>query len=143
MQVTEAVTFNGYWVDPRFRRKRPNLGGSLKHAFGDNIYLKDDNKKWLQLDSHHSYKGGVPNPYNIQNDTQADRVLIGTEYAYWGRVGPRIDERFRDYHGHDVCARRYHKSNFPPSLVGDFVTWFHSLNAHGYLGDPLDWPKIP
>ena len=84
MQVTEAITFNGYWDDPRFRRKRPNLGGSLKHAFGDNIYLKDDNNKWRQLDSHHSYQGGVPNPYNIQNDTQVDRVLIGTEYAYWG-----------------------------------------------------------
>ena len=34
MLVTETLTFNGYWSDPRFRSKRPNLRGSKKQAFG-------------------------------------------------------------------------------------------------------------
>lgn len=143
MRVTEVMTFNEYWADPRFRRKRPNLSGSLKQAFGDNIYSKDEHGQWHQLDSHHSYRGGAPNPHNIRNDTQTDRVLIGAEYAYWGGSGPEIDARFRNYDGHDICAGRNHRSNFPPGLADDFVAWFHSLDAHGYLGDPLDWPKTP
>lgn len=141
MRVAEAITYNEYWADPRFQRKKPNLRGSLKQAFGDNIYSKEDNDQWHQLNSHHSYQDGTPNPHNIANDTQTDRVLIGTEYAYWGGAGPQIDGKFRNYDGQDICARRNHRSRFPPGLPDDFVAWFHSLEAHGYLGDPLDWPK--
>ena len=39
MQVTEVLTFDEYFDDVRFQTKKPNLGGSLKQAFGDNIYL--------------------------------------------------------------------------------------------------------
>jgi hypothetical protein len=37
MRVTEIITFNQYWNDPRFQRKKPKLNGSKKQAFGDNI----------------------------------------------------------------------------------------------------------
>ncbi len=143
MRITEAMTFNEYCADPRFRRKKPNLRGSKKQAFGDNIYFKDDGNQWHQEDSHHSYQDGAPNPHNIQNDTQTDRVLAGAEYAYWGGSGPKIPHRFRNFDGMDICARRNHKSEFPPGLVDEFVTWFRALDVHGYLGEPLDWPRTP
>ena len=139
MHVTEVMTFNEYWADLRFRRKRSNLRGSVKQAFGDNIYFKDDHNQWHQLDSHHSYQSGVPNLYNIQRDTQNDRVLVGAEYAYWGGKGPEIHKGFRNYNGKDICAGFGHKSKFPPGLAEDFVAWFRSLDVRGYLGDPLDW----
>ena len=60
MRVAEALTFNEYWADPRFQQKKPNLRGSLKQAFGDNIYFRDESEQWNQLDSHHSYQGGCP-----------------------------------------------------------------------------------
>ena len=66
MRVTETMTFNEYWKDERFRRKKPNLRGSMKQAFGDNIYFQDDTGQWQQQDSHHSYQGGLPNPHNIK-----------------------------------------------------------------------------
>ena len=141
MRVAETLTYNEYWADPRFPRKRPNLGGSLKQAFGDNIYFKDERGKWHQQDSHHSYQGGVPNVHNIRNDTQTDRVLIGVDFVYWGGSGPQIDPAFRNYVGHDICALRHHKSNFSSGLVSDFVVWFDLLGEHGYQGDPLDWSK--
>jgi len=40
MRVSEAMTFNQYWADARFKSKRPYLLGSKKVAFGDNIYFK-------------------------------------------------------------------------------------------------------
>ena len=109
----------------------------MKQAYGDNIYFKIDKDQWRQIDSHHSYENGTPNPYNIQHDTNPDRVLIGFEYIYWGGDGPRIDETFRS----SVCAKRNHKSIFSPNFIDDFITWLHSLGTHGYLGEPLDWPK--
>ena len=139
MRVAETLTYNEYWAGPRFRQKKPNVGGSLKQAFGDNIYFKDEIGKWHQQDSHHSYEGGVPNVHNIRNDTQTDRVLIGEEFVYWGGSGPQIDADFCNYASHDICAIRHHKSNFPSGFVSDFVRWFGLLGDYGYQGDPGDW----
>lgn len=143
MRVTDTMTFNEYWENKRFRPKNPNLRGSKKQAFGDNIYFKDDAGKWHQQDSHHSYEDGTPNPDNIIRDTQADRVLLSTDYAYWGGSGPEIPQKFRDYGEYDICAKRNHKCWFPEEMVNDFVDWFRSLNKKGYLDEPLDWPNTP
>ena len=143
MRVTETMTFNEYWENERFRCKRPNLRGSLKQAFGDNIYFHDDTGQWNQQNSHHSYSDGKPNPYNIDNDTKTDRVLLSTKYVYWGGSGPEIPQRFSDYDGSDICALRNYKCHFPEKLVTDFLKWFHSIDATGYVSAPLDWPKTP
>ena len=103
MQVDEAMTFNQYWTDIRFRRKKPRLAGSLKQAFGDNIYLRHRDGPWQQSNSHHSLEDGSPNLNNIRRDTKADKVLIGGVYAYWGGSGPEIPLGFRDWEGHDIC----------------------------------------
>ena len=143
MCVSETMTFNEYWADARFRRKRPNLRGSKKQAFGDNIYFSDSPGHWLQQDSHHSYSGGAPNPHNIRNDTQTDRILVSSDFAYWGGSGPEIPQTLRHYEGFDICAGRNHKSRFPEGLVNEFVAWFRSLGARGYQGEPLDWSSTP
>ena len=141
MRVSEILSFNEYWQDPRFLQKRPNLRGSMKQAFGDNIYVKDQNGSWHQEDSHHSYSDGSQNCHNIANDTQADRVVVSVEYAYWGGDGPCFPPGFRDYNGEDLYAGRGHKCRFTEELVSDFVAWFKSLGATGYLGIPGDWSK--
>lgn len=143
MRVTGTKTFNQYWADAQFQRKKPNLLGSKKQAFGDNIYFKNDADQWEQRDSHHSYSSGAPNPHNIHNDTQTDLVLFSTDYAYWGGSGPKIPQRLREYEGLDICAGRNHKSRFSEGLVNEFVAWFRSLEESGYLGAPLDWSRIP
>ncbi|MYB76712.1 MAG: hypothetical protein F4X83_06370 [Chloroflexi bacterium] len=141
MRITETMSFNQYWSDERFELKRPNLRGSMKQAFGDNIYSTDSIGQWGQLNSHHSYADGSPNQHNVIHDTKTDRVLLGSDFAYWGGEGPVIPTRFRDYDGHDICAGRNHRSRFPESMVRDFVAWLRSLDASGYISSPLDWPS--
>ena len=143
MRISETMTFDDYWWDERFKRKQPNMKGSSKQAFGDNIYHRDENGRWQQQDSHHSYENGLLNHHNIDHDTSADRVLIGADYMYWGGFGPMIPLKFRDYDGFDICAGHGHKSRFPDSLVADFEAWLRSLRVEGYLGRPLDWPGMP
>ncbi len=99
MRVTETMTFNEYWKDDRFQRKKPNLRGSWKQASGDNIYFWDD-KKWQQQKSYHGCD-------DVKHDTQTNRVLLSTKkYAYWGGSGPKIPKEFRDYNGVDICTGR-------------------------------------
>jgi len=143
MRITQSMTFNQYWNDPRFQRKKPNLRGSKKQAFGDNIYVRaSDTSKWNQENSHHSYADGSPNQSNIDNDTQTDRVLVSEDFVYWGGVGPEIPDRFLDYGPNHVsiCVNRNHKNQFPAEFIESFIGWIRSLNEKGYSGEPSDWP---
>ena len=140
MRVAEALTYTQYWDDPRFLLKRPNLFGSKKQAFGDNIYRKTKDG-FTQIDSHHSHADGTPNPRNIRNDTQTDRMLAGTDFVYWGGQGPKIPDHFRK--NPNVCAGRGHKNDFPQEFVDEFIGWIKSLGASGCPGRPLDWDKTP
>lgn len=142
MKVAEAMSFDQYFDDPRFQMKKPNLSSGKKNAFGDNIYSRSKGG-WNQLNSHHSHADGTPNPRNIANDTQADRVLIGTDYIYWGHSGPAVPKRFRNYNGFDICAGRGHKSKFPHRMVVDFVAWFSERENRGFIDQPLDWDRSP
>ena len=141
MRVTEVMQFNDYWSDPRFEQKKPNLRGSKKQAFGDNIYYRDPSTcEWQQEDSHHSYLHGTPNIKNINNDTQTDRVLISNNYIYWGGEGPQTPAKYRNYCGSDLCKTgRGYKCNFSDNMVGEFVDWIQALEAQGYCGTPLNW----
>jgi hypothetical protein len=142
MRVAETLSYDEYWGDPRFRQKRPNLRGSLKQAFGDNIYHRSPKSgKWVQENSHHSMSNGEPNPANIEHDTQAPRVLVAAEFVYWGGEGPQIPSRFRSRGHADICCQHPgYKCNFPVSLIQSFVSWIQSLGMIGYIGKPSEFP---
>lgn len=135
MQVTETLSFEQYWEDPRFRSKRPNLRCSLKQAFGDNIYHRDPrSREWVMMHSHHSLADGRPNPVNVAHDTQCERVLVSTNFTYWGGLGPAVPAPYEDL----VCSGQGHRSNFPPDLIDKFVDWLGS-HERGYHGRPGEW----
>lgn len=141
MRVEEIITFDAYWADPRFERKRPFLHGSKMRSFGDNIYHRNPaTGNWCQANSFHSLPEGSYNPLNIEHDTHSEKVLIGSDFTYWGGSGPEIPYRFRNYSGGDICGERFYRVNFPDGLVPAFVAWMRSLNEHGFIGRPLDWP---
>ena len=146
MRVTRTMTFDQYWTADEYARKRPNLRGSVKQAFGDNIYHRDEpSAPWRQENSHHSLENGCLNSENVSTDTQTNRVLISDDFVYWGGEGPKIPAQFRNYgpmHT-DLCAVRNHKNDFPAAFVERFVAWLRSRDEWDYAGEPLDWPRTP
>jgi hypothetical protein len=135
MKIDEILHYSVYWADPRFRNKKPNLQGSLKQAYGDNIYHWDgETNQWIQENSHHSQKNGTPNSANVEHDTQSANVLIGRDFVYWGRTGPKIPTEFAC-----VCASRGHKSRFSKEFEESFLGWISSLETRGYAGDPSEF----
>ena len=89
MRVTEAMTFDQYWTCPRFQRRKPNLRGSKKQAFGDNIYSKDARTNlWCQLNSHHSLSDGSPNESNVVADTKRRPNSHQRRFCLLGRFRP-------------------------------------------------------
>jgi hypothetical protein len=144
MLVSEKMTFDAYWLDERLRAKRPDLRGTKKQAFGDNIYHHESgSRNWRQENSHHSLATGHENPRNIANDTQTDAVLVAVDFAYWGGEGPEVPRNFGDFDGNDICAGRGHKNDFPPDMIDAVTAWFGSLPDKGFIGEPKDWARSP
>lgn len=139
IRVSETLSFNEYWQDPRFQPKRPDMHASIRNAFGDNIYNRNGvTGEWIQVDSHHSCQDGTPNPKNIRHDTSVDRILVSDDFIYWGGSGPRIPVSFSD----DICkGGQGHRCRFPVDLVRRCIAWLRGRNEKGYRGAPLDWDK--
>ncbi|MEZ9294639.1 hypothetical protein BCV09_08835 [Vibrio cyclitrophicus] len=103
MKVTEKMSFNDYWNEPRFSIKKPARNGSHVQMLGDNIYHQDDNNQWVQEDSHHSNADGSINLVNLRTDTRSDQVLISSHFYYFGNEAIDVDltsigyNRIRDY----------------------------------------------
>lgn len=140
MKVDEETDFDSYWNDPRFLRKRPTLNGSLKQLYGDNIYHQQDDK-WIQVDSHHSFDTGQPNPRNVDHDTSVNRLLISQRFVYYGMDAPLIPEYLRPYKhtGEDICCpgRGYHRLS--QQLATAFETWLDDHGEWGVQGMPLEF----
>lgn len=134
MRVDQAITFDEYWSSPEFQIKKPVLSGSRKQAYGDNIYCKDSSGNWQQAPSHHSKPSGEINQANVEHDTQADRVLVGRLFAYFGKSAIPIPKQLQD-----VCAVRGHKCNFDPAFVVAFTDWLKSASQPGFHGAPAEW----
>ena len=140
MRVDEVLSFDEYWADQRFVRKRPSLRSSIKMAYGDNIYHRDVEGKWLQENSRHSTHDGTPNPDHIARDTKVDRVLISQQFVYYGGRGPAIPKHLRSDYQIDLVPRgRSYRVNYPPELRAAALRWITSELGEGYQGDPFDW----
>jgi putative DNA base modification enzyme with NMAD domain len=91
MEITEKLSFDQYWSDPRFAVKRPVRNGSRTMLVGDNIYHRASRTaSWQQEDSHHSAEDGTANVYNLERDTSSNNVLISKRFLYFGRNAPEV-----------------------------------------------------
>lgn len=144
MRVTDILTFEEYWTDARFQRKKPDLRRSKERACGDNIYYRDEDNAWQQLDSFHSNKDGSISHPHVQIDTKVNRVLISDDFIYFGGHGPRMPDRFRTYDDLDICKiGRGQKKIIHTKMVMDFANWIHAFGDRGYVARPYDWTKMP
>lgn len=147
MRISKAMTFDDYWKDPAYELKKPDLRGSKMRWFGDNIYHRGRSGIWQQAPSHHSMPDGAPNLANVRTDTSHARVLLGTEFIYWGGNGPEIPQHFRAWKGAgldkpvDLRFAYGHKADFPAAFVDEVVVWLQSFKERGLAGRPGDWPK--
>lgn len=138
MQVSEKMTFDEYWNDPRFQYKKPIFNGSLKQTYGDNIYYKASSTEWHQENSHHSYEGGEINYLNLRRDTKSNNVLISHNFYYFGINNIEIPEEFVE----EVCMKTQGRKKVKPKIAEKFILWLQENNEPGYNGDPILFEKF-
>lgn len=137
MRVKDIVDFDQYWASREFLSKRPVLNGSLMQRYGDNIYHRDNAGAWVQANSFHSSPDGSPDPGNLNRDTgTTDRVLLGSEYAYWGGEGPPIPEHLKDF----VHTTQGHRCRYSAERIAAFLNWLDGVPRPVLIGRPANWP---
>lgn len=131
MQVAEILSFDEYWEDCRFLSKRPVYSKGTNHMYGDNIYHHQD-EEWIQEYSHHSMEDGSINYKNLDRDTQTDKVLIATEFYYFGSNAIDIPQKFEDmkwkHRQHGVCNDE--------NKINEFITYIRDNYTVGRHGIP-------
>ena len=141
MQVTETISFDGYWHDSAYSDKKPVRNGSRRMLVGDNVYRRGPGGGWLQADSHHSNPDGTVNRSNLESDTAVDRVLVARHFFYFGGTAPVVPPELLEAIG--FKNGRGHRS------LGDkersrMVAWLENSfgeSANQVLGDPFDFEE--
>lgn len=140
LRVSGKCTFQEYWDNPNFLKKRPFFGGNQSRAYGDNIYHHDADGRWLQEKSHHSFPDGQENLLNVTRDTGTDAVLWGDDFVYWGKDAVPIPAHLRTGNGDDLYPKgRSYRSIFDDNFILEVDNWMSGLNKRGRLGRPTSW----
>lgn len=136
MRVTEKMTFEEYWSDERFKRKKPVLNGSLKQIHGDNIYYKE-NGIWCQMNSHHSFYDGVVNEANLKQDLSGNTVLVSNDFIYLGRRHFRVPKKFIE-----LCPNAKQRDYITvknDNLACELIDFMRKNYLSGVNGEPINW----
>jgi hypothetical protein len=138
MRITETVSFDEYWNDTRFERKRPNLRGSRRIQFGDNIYHHDGSGLWVQENSRHSKADGTMELAHLARDTgTTEKVLVSDDFIYFGSDGPEVPRHLQEF---KIVSGRGHRNRFEENELSQAIEWFEEL-PRGPIGTPFDWHR--
>jgi len=136
MRVDEILTFDQYWKDQRFRRKKPHMSATTYLRYGDNIYHRDSGNTFKQEDSFHSMEDGSVSLGDLRRDTgTTDKVLVGHEFVYWGRAGIKVPNHLMFL----LKKGPGHRCRFTDEQVAAVMTWLGTLHERGYIGEPAHW----
>ena len=138
MLVSEILTFNDYWNDPRFARKKPNVNGPKKLKVGDNTYRRcSRSQEWVQEHSMHYMPGmRVTGRPHIQRDTRIDKVLVSEDFTYWGANGPVITgAAIRMFRNRDRVAKH------PQDEINALWTCLGGTAPRGRVAKPAEWTR--
>ena len=89
MEVKKNITYDEYWNDKRFSKKKPNKQ-SAKGKCGDNIYHKNSGDHWIQK------KGSHHNESDIKRDTKGGVVLVSNNFFYLGKECIHIPKNIKE-----------------------------------------------
>jgi hypothetical protein len=105
MKVTEKITYNQYWEDPRFHVKKLSNDSDINRV-GDNIYKPIQNLSAFDIDNYTQVK----NPYHetkalMEKDLSGQYVLLSNDFFYFGEGAIPVDKfkinipKFQSGHG--------------------------------------------
>lgn len=137
MRVDVELTFDQYWNDPRFVRKRPQIPGPKMSMVGDRTYRHELNGADWSFDTSMHYVASAvqTNGGHVVRDTKVDRVLLSQHYTYWGKSGPAVPNHLMPL----FPTHRGQKCNHDAALLAQLHAFVGVNQPMNLAGDPSDW----
>jgi len=137
MRVDLALTFDQYWNDPRFARKRPQIPGPKIRMVGDCTYRHEpDDIDWsFDTSMHYVADAAQTDGGHVVRDTKVDRVLLSQHYTYWGKSGPAVPDHLLSL----FPSHRGQKCKHDVTLLAELHDFISLERPLGAVGDPADW----
>jgi hypothetical protein len=129
MKISETLSFESYYADARFEKKKPVINGSWRERVGDNMYYKDQQGKWIQ---HPTIQHQSPDL--IRKDLKHHVVFVAEHFYYFGDKEIPIPSEFQEL----IWKRQGCKYEHNPEIVERFLTWLEENFDSGVLGNPKD-----
>ena len=85
LRVEAKLTFDQYWANARFEKKKPVWSRDRVERNGDNIYEPNGRRGFCQLRSAHwDHQADRESTSAKDHDTSANAVLVGRDFVYYG-----------------------------------------------------------
>lgn len=138
-EVSEVLSFEKYWNDKRFARKKPDLKrrNDPKWMHGDNIYDFSSPTGPVQLPSQHSHDDGSEDIKSKKHDLGGKHVIVARNFVYFGRNAIELPPSLKSL----IKKGPGHKSRFDEKIIHSFLAFIgehHKAGKGEILGDPLD-----
>lgn len=141
MVVTGHISFDEYWANAEFASRRPVRNGTPKKQVGDNIYHRETpTSAWLQENSVHSEVDGTQSPSNTAHDTRINRVLLSTQFVYFGSQAQPVPQEILDalsYPRNPRDCRKFGAVDAKP--LTDWLRAKMDQHPNQVLGDPINF----
>lgn len=129
MQISEVLSFETYYADVRFEKKKPIVHGSWRERCGDNMYYKDQQGHWIQQPTIHHQSAEI-----IKKDLKHPAVFIAKYFYYFGDNAITLPKEFQEL----IWKRQGCKHHHDPEVVENFLEWLKANFISGVLGNPKD-----
>jgi hypothetical protein len=136
MQVDEVIlSFDLYWHDSRFEKKKPRYDASVVLKCGDNIYEPQGNGEYRQLRSIHSHRQtDVEDIAKKAVDIRGKRILVSETFAYFGARTPELPASLDS-----LIVGLKHKCCFSDEVKYEFLRFVKSIGLGGVRAIPRQW----
>ena len=137
MRVDEALTFDQYWADPRFHKKRPQIPGPQMSMVGDRTYRHEgEGAEWsFDRSMHFAPDAAQTGGGHVVRDTKVDRVLVSQRYTYWGGSGPAVPNHLLPV----FPGGRGQKCTDGGALLAELHAFIGLTHPLRLVADPADW----
>lgn len=129
MQLSEVLSFECYYADERFKKKKPVVKGSWRERCGDNMYFGNSHGVWKQHRTiyHHEQ-------YLIEKDLRHPFVFVAEHFYYFGDKAIEIPAEYREL----IRNKQGCKWRHDERVVEGFLFWLQVTFSPGIHGNPAD-----
>jgi hypothetical protein len=138
MQVGETLSFDDYWADPRFRKKRPKWDPDHDRvaSCGDNCYRPTGDGEFEQLRSAHwNHEEDRESEGAKRRDLSGRQVLVARRFCYFGGDAIDLPEELAF-----AIPARFHRVNFTEGQRAALLRFVERL-PQGVHGRPRKWEE--